>query len=155
MGSSLVRHCDTIFDSRRSEDCKKEERGKKIAEEYLKRFYQKNGRYPKAVGVVLWAFETMKTGGETLAAIFHLLGVKPVWRGLYIRDLEVIPLSELGRPRIDVVVTICGIFRDTFYNLVELLDRAVRIVAKSHLKAKSSSKSWTPAPTASNPPLPV
>ncbi|MEM0317505.1 MAG: magnesium chelatase subunit H [Candidatus Nezhaarchaeales archaeon] len=105
------------------------ERGKKIAEEYLKRFYQKNGRYPKAVGVVLWAFETMKTGGETLAAIFHLLGVKPVWRGLYIRELEVIPLSELGRPRIDVVVTICGIFRDTFYNLVELLDRAVRIVA--------------------------
>jgi len=78
---------------------------------------------------VLWAFETMKTGGETLAAIFHLLGVKPVWRSIYVRDIEVIPLSELKRPRIDVVVTICGIFRDTFYNIVELLDKAFKTVA--------------------------
>jgi len=71
----------------------------------------------------------MKTGGETVAAIFHLLGVKPIWKSIYIRDLEVVPLSELKRPRIDVVVTICGIFRDTFYNIVELLDRAVKRVA--------------------------
>ncbi len=106
------------------------ERGRKIAEDYLKSFYQKHGRYPRAVSVVLWAFETMKTGGETVAAIFHLLGVKPVWKSLYIRELEVIPLSELNRPRIDVVVTICGIFRDTFYNIVELLDRAVHTVAE-------------------------
>jgi len=105
------------------------ERGKKIADDYLKSFYRRHGRYPRAVSVVLWAFETMKTGGETLAAVFHLLGVKPVWKSLYIRELEVIPLSDLGRPRIDVVVTICGIFRDTFYNVVELLDKAVRLVA--------------------------
>ncbi|MHA1333566.1 MAG: magnesium chelatase subunit H [Candidatus Odinarchaeia archaeon] len=105
------------------------ERGRKIAEEYLKQFYKVHGRYPKVVSVVLWAFETMKTGGETIAAIFHLLGVKPVWKSIYIRDLEIIPLSQLNRPRIDVVVTICGIFRDTFYNIVELLDKAVREVA--------------------------
>jgi cobaltochelatase CobN len=106
------------------------ERGKRIADEYLASFYKKYGRYPKTVSVVLWAFETMKTGGETLAAIFHLLGVKPIWKSIYIRELEVIPLSELKRPRIDVVVTICGIFRDTFYNIVELLDRAFRVVAE-------------------------
>jgi cobaltochelatase CobN len=106
------------------------ERGRKIADEYLAAFYRKYGRYPKAVSVVLWAFETMKTGGETLAAIFHLLGVKPVWKSIYVRELEVIPLSELKRPRIDVVVTICGIFRDTFYNIIELLDKAFRTVAE-------------------------
>ena len=105
------------------------ERGEKIAEEYLEKFYKKYGRYPKTVSVVLWAFETMKTGGETVAAIFRLLGVKPVWKSIYIRDLEVIPISKLNRPRIDVVVTICGIFRDTFYNIVELLDKAFRKVA--------------------------
>jgi cobalamin biosynthesis Mg chelatase CobN len=105
------------------------ERGRRIADEYLASFYRKHGRYPRAVSVVLWAFETMKTGGETLAAIFHLLGVKPVWRSIYVRDIEVIPLSELKRPRIDVVVTICGIFRDTFYNIVELLDKAFKTVA--------------------------
>ena len=105
------------------------ERGEKIAEEYLEKFYKKHGRYPKTVSVVLWAFETMKTGGETIAAIFRLLGVKPIWKSIYIRDLEVIPLSQLNRPRIDVIVTICGIFRDTFYNIVELLDKAFRKVA--------------------------
>ncbi|MEM1766383.1 MAG: magnesium chelatase subunit H [Candidatus Bathyarchaeia archaeon] len=106
------------------------ERGKVIAEECVRRFYESNGRYPRMLSLVLWGFETMKTGGETVAAIFHLLGVKPVWKGLYIRDLEVIPLSELKRPRIDVAVTICGIFRDTFYNIVELLDKAFRLVAE-------------------------
>jgi len=106
------------------------ERGRRIADEYLASFYEKYGRYPKTVSVVLWAFETMKTGGETLAVILHLLGVKPVWKSIYVRELEVIPLSELKRPRIDVVVTICGIFRDTFYNIVELLDKAFRKVAE-------------------------
>jgi cobaltochelatase CobN len=72
----------------------------------------------------------MKTGGETLAAIFHLLGVKPVWKSIYIRDLEATPLTELKRPRIDVVVTVCGIFRDTFYNIIELLDKAFKMVAE-------------------------
>jgi len=105
------------------------ERGRRIAEKYIEKFYREHGRYPRAVSVVLWAFETMKTGGETVAAIFHLLGVKPIWKSIYIRDLEVVPLSELKRPRIDVIVTICGIFRDTFYNIVELLDRAVKRVA--------------------------
>ncbi|MEM0313253.1 MAG: cobaltochelatase subunit CobN, partial [Candidatus Bathyarchaeia archaeon] len=106
------------------------ERGKIIAESYLRQFYKKHGKYPKTISFVLWAFETMKTGGETVAAVFHLLGVKPVLKGLYIRDLEVIPIEELKRPRIDVVVTICGIFRDTFYNVVEMLDKAFRLVAE-------------------------
>ena len=105
------------------------ERGARIADEYINRYYRKYGKYPRVVSVVLWAFETMKTGGETIAAIFRLLGVKPIWKSIYIRDLEVIPLKELGRPRIDVLVTICGIFRDTFYNIVELLDKAFKLVA--------------------------
>ncbi|MEM1658154.1 MAG: magnesium chelatase subunit H [Candidatus Jordarchaeales archaeon] len=105
------------------------ERGSRIAEEYVANYYRKHGRWPRAVSVVLWAFETMKTGGETLAAVFRLLGVKPVWKSIYVRDIEVIPVEELGRPRIDVVVTICGILRDTFYNIVELLDQAFRRVA--------------------------
>ncbi|MBS7288430.1 MAG: magnesium chelatase subunit H, partial [Candidatus Freyarchaeota archaeon] len=105
------------------------ERGARIAEEYVACYYKKHKRWPKSVGVVLWAFETMKTGGETLAAIFRLIGVKPVWKSIYVREVEVIPLEELGRPRIDVVVTICGIFRDTFYNMVELLDQALNKVA--------------------------
>ncbi len=119
-------------------------RGVEAAEALLKKYYMEHGKYPRTISVVLWAFETMKTGGETLAMIFWLLGVKPVWKTPYVRDLEIIPLEKLGRPRIDLLVTICGIFRDTFYNIVELLDKAFRIVAnldepldKNYVKANN------------------
>jgi cobaltochelatase CobN len=104
-------------------------RGEFIAEEIIRRYREKYGEYPRTVGVILWAFETMKTGGETIAAIFRLLGVRPKWKTGYIRELEVIPLEELGRPRIDVFINICGIFRDTFYNIVELIDKAFKLVS--------------------------
>ncbi|RLG82131.1 MAG: magnesium chelatase subunit H, partial [Thermoprotei archaeon] len=104
-------------------------RGEEIAEKIIREYYEKYGAYPRVVSVVLWAFETMKTGGETIAMIFRLLGVKPVWKTPYIRDIEVIPLKDLGRPRIDVSINICGIFRDTFYNLIELIDKAIKLVS--------------------------
>ncbi len=105
-------------------------RGWKIAEETLKLYLAKYGRYPEAVGVVLWGFETMGTRGETIGQILGYLGVKLTRKhGPWSSDLEVVPLSELGRPRIDVVVTICGIFRDTFPNLITMIDRAVKLVA--------------------------
>ena len=98
-------------------------RGIKIAEETLTRYYEKHKSYPETVAVVLWGFETMGTRGETIGQILQYLGVKLVRKhGPWSWDLEVIPLEELGRPRIDVLVTICGIFRDTFPNLIALLD---------------------------------
>ncbi|MHA1820778.1 MAG: magnesium chelatase subunit H [Promethearchaeota archaeon] len=106
------------------------ERGRIIAEEYVRRYFEIHKRYPQTVNLVLWAFETMKTGGETVAVAFKLLGVEPVWVSPYVREIRVIPLSELNRPRIDVFITICGIFRDTFYNIVELLDQAISKVAE-------------------------
>ena len=106
-------------------------RGAKIAEETIKAYYEKHGKYPETVGVVLWGFETAQTRGETIGQILHYLGVRIVRKeGPWAPELEVIPLEELGRPRIDVLVTICGIFRDIFPNLVELIDRAFRKVAE-------------------------
>ena len=43
--------------------------------------------------------------------------------------MKVIPLEELGRPRIDVVVNCSGVFRDLFVNQMILLDRAVKMAA--------------------------
>ncbi len=94
--------------------------------DYLK---QKNGAYPETVAIVLWGFETMKTGGDTVAAILELLGVRLKKKSAWFNELEVIPVSELGRPRIDVMITICGIFRDTFPTHVDLLNRATDLVA--------------------------
>jgi len=82
------------------------------------------------VAVVLWGFETMKTQGETIGEIFHLMGVRPKRSGLNdMVGLEPIPLEELKRPRLDVAVEICGIFRDTFPVVLRYLDRAFRLVA--------------------------
>jgi len=107
------------------------ERGEAIADQVLENYKAENeGRLPETVAVILWGFETMKTQGETVAEIFRLLGVKPRWSGMgdFI-GVAPIPLKELGRPRIDTVVEICGIFRDTFPMLLRMIDRAFKLVA--------------------------
>ncbi|MHA1799838.1 MAG: magnesium chelatase subunit H [Candidatus Helarchaeota archaeon] len=105
-------------------------RGKKAADLLIETYLEKNHKYPETIGIVLWGFETMKTGGDTIATIFSLLGVKIKHKkSLYFKELEIIPLDELKRPRIDVVITICGIFRDTLGTHIELLNRALQMVA--------------------------
>jgi cobaltochelatase CobN len=83
------------------------------------------------VGIVVWGTSAMRTHGDDVAEILHLLGVRPVWDGenRRVTGLEVVPPEELGRPRVDVVVRISGFFRDAFANLVHLLDRAFELVA--------------------------
>jgi magnesium chelatase H subunit len=106
------------------------ERGASIAEETLRRYYAENNGYPDAVGVILWGFETCKTLGETVGQVLRYIGVKVERAQGYFMQPVVIPLSELGRPRIDVTVNICGFFRDLFPNLVRLIDVAFRTVAE-------------------------
>src|SRR5205807_8725064 len=79
-----------------------------------------------------WGTAAMRTHGDDVGEILHLLGVRPVWDGenRRVTGLEVVPLEELGRPRVDVVVRISGFFRDAFANLVHLLDRAFELVAR-------------------------
>ena len=105
--------------------------GKTMANQMLERFVDQHGSYPKNIGIVMWATDTMKTGGDDTAYVLWLLGICPVWTGYAgrVKDLEVIPVSELGRPRIDVTLRISGLFRDTFPNLVRMIDRAVQKVA--------------------------
>jgi len=104
-------------------------RGRAIAEESLQQYAALHGAYPNTVGVVLWGFETCKTYGETLGQILGYLGVTLVQgEGYYIQP-EALPLEELGRPRVDVVVNICGFFRDLFPNQLRMLDQAFKLVA--------------------------
>ena len=73
----------------------------------------------------------MRTHGDDIAQVLALLGVRPVWQeeSRRVVGLEVIPLEELGRPRIDVTVRISGFFRDAFPNLINLLDQGVELAA--------------------------
>lgn len=105
------------------------QRGGFIAEELIKNYKKEQGEFPKTTSVILWAFETMKTGGETIGQIFNYLGVRPVKkRSVWTTELEAIPVQEMNHPRINVFVTICGIFRDTFPYILNLLNQAIELV---------------------------
>jgi len=105
--------------------------GKDLGDALLDKYLQEEGGYPEMVGVVVWGTSAMRTHGDDIAQIMYLLGVRPVWQAesRRVSGLELIPLEELGRPRIDVTVRISGFFRDAFPNLIYLLDQSVELVA--------------------------
>ena len=105
-------------------------RAQHTANALLERYVSEHGRYPRAMALVLWGLDNIKTQGEGVAQALHLLGVCPVRDALNrVTEVEVIPLAELNRPRMDVVMTVSGIFRDLFAPTMGLLDKAVRRVA--------------------------
>ena len=106
--------------------------GKKMADQMIQRYIDDKGEYPRQVGIVIWATDMMTTGGDDAAYVLWLLGLKPVWSkvGGQVADLEIIPVKELGRPRVDVTLNITGLFRDTFPSTIDLLDSAIKMVAE-------------------------
>ena len=105
--------------------------GRKAAETLIEQYTQEHGEYPKTLALSMWGTSTMRTGGDDLAEALALLGVQPVWDGASGRviDFEILPLSVLDRPRVDVTLRISGFFRDAFPNLIDLFHRAVEAVA--------------------------
>jgi magnesium chelatase subunit H len=93
---------------------------------------ENDGAYPETIACVLWGTDNIKTYGESLAQILWMVGTKPVADAFgRVNKLELIPLNELGRPRIDVVVNCSGVFRDLFMNQMALLDQAVKMAAEA------------------------
>jgi len=107
------------------------ETGQAMAESLLARYRQDTGNWPRSVGLSAWGTSAMRTAGDDVAEVFALLGVRPTWdeASRRVNGLEVIELSELGRPRIDVTIRISGFFRDAFPHVVAMLDDAVRLAA--------------------------
>jgi cobaltochelatase CobN len=105
--------------------------GQRLADALLERHRRETGELPRMVGLVAWGTSAMRTQGDDIAEIFALLGVRPKWHpeSRRVTGIEVVPLDELGRPRIDVTVRISGFFRDAFPHLIGLLDDAVAAVA--------------------------
>ncbi|MEM3383790.1 MAG: cobaltochelatase subunit CobN [Nitrososphaerales archaeon] len=103
--------------------------GKKLGVKLLERYKAEEGRIPETVTFVEWFTDPTNTDGEQIAEILFLLGVRPVWDVDRVVGLEAIPLEELKRPRIDVVVRIGGLFRDTCPSLIELIDEAISKVS--------------------------
>jgi cobaltochelatase CobN len=103
--------------------------GRQLADALVERHVAETGAPPATVGLVLWGTAAMRTGGDDAAQALALLGVRPAWdaESGRVTGLEVIPLDELGRPRVDVTLRISGFFRDAFPHLVALLDDAVHL----------------------------
>lgn len=92
---------------------------------------ENGGKYPETIALVLWGTDNIKTYGESLAQVLWMVGARPVPDALgRVNKVEPVPLEELGRPRVDVVVNCSGVFRDLFINQMNLLDRAVKMVAE-------------------------
>ena len=103
------------------------EMGVTLADQMLADHMEANGHYPEKVSFVIWGDETMRHEGVVESQIFHLLGTRPVWdaRGNVI-DVEVVPQSQLGRPRVDIVIASAA--EGMFNNVTVLMDRAVQRV---------------------------
>lgn len=107
------------------------ELGKRLGDEVVSQYIADEGRYPEACGIVLWAGANMRSHGQCVAEFLYLMGVRPIWQrpSQRVVGLEVIPLEELKRPRIDVTGRISGLFRDSMPNAIHWLDEAVKIVS--------------------------
>jgi len=93
---------------------------------------ENDGMYPESIAFTLWGTDNIKTYGESLAQVLALVGVRPVSDSLgRVNKVELIPLEELGRPRIDVVVSCSGVFRDLFINQMNLMDRGIKMAAEA------------------------
>ncbi|WP_394295005.1 cobaltochelatase subunit CobN [Methanobacterium formicicum] len=113
--------------------------GSKLADEMLAAYYAEHKCFPETVGIVVWSTETMRTCGQSLAMILRYMGLEPSYdkygkfTGVKVTPLENLTLNVNGvtinRPRVDVLITISGLFRDTFSYTVGILDQAVRQVA--------------------------
>ena len=103
--------------------------GKELVDTWLAEYYAENGEYPTKVGYILWAGESTRHQGVMESQLLYMMGIKPVWNAdsSEVEDVEVIDSAELGRPRIDVLVQISGLYRDTFPMKVKLIDKAVRL----------------------------
>ncbi|OKH19852.1 magnesium chelatase subunit H [Hydrococcus rivularis NIES-593] len=99
------------------------ERGREIGKKIIAQNLEEHGKYPETVALMLWGLDVIKTKGESIGILLELVGAEPVKEGTgRIVRYELKPLSEVGHPRIDILGNLSGIFRDTFVNIIELLD---------------------------------
>lgn len=82
----------------------------------------------------MWGLDAIKTRGESVAIALSLIGARPVKEGTgRVVKYELVPLEELGRPRVDVLASLSGIFRDSFANVVDLLDDLFEVAAAAEV----------------------
>jgi cobaltochelatase CobN len=92
---------------------------------------QEHGDWPQTVALSAWGTSNMRTGGDDIAQALALIGARPTWDSASRRvtGFEVLSVSVLDRPRVDVTLRVSGFFRDAFPGLIDLFDSAVTSIA--------------------------
>ncbi|TYC50387.1 cobaltochelatase subunit CobN [Rhodobacterales bacterium] len=106
--------------------------GRQSADLVAERYFQEEGEWPSSLVLTCWGTANMRTGGDDVAQALALIGAKPVWEpgSGRVTGFEILKLSELGRPRIDVTLRVSGFFRDAFPHQMDLFDSAVRAIGE-------------------------
>ncbi len=101
------------------------------AQRLVEHHAQTHGDWPRRLALSAWGTSNMRTGGDDIAQALALIGARPRWDGAggRVTGFEVLPLSLLDRPRVDVTLRVSGFFRDAFPGLIDLFDTAVDAVA--------------------------
>ncbi|MDD2706721.1 MAG: cobaltochelatase subunit CobN, partial [Verrucomicrobiae bacterium] len=105
--------------------------GQELGRKTLEKYLEEEGKLPENIAFHWMSTDIMWADGEGLAQMLYLLGAQPVWQANgRIKGFEIIPLSKLQRPRIDITVRVSGITRDNFPATMELLDEAIQAIAR-------------------------
>lgn len=137
-GGDLIRNPDVLptgrnlhgFDPFRIPNGFAVEQGRKAVDRLIEGHVDRGGAYPESIAMVLWGSDNMKSEGAQIAQALALYGARPRFDGYgRLVGAELIPLDELGRPRIDVVITLSGIFRDLLPLQTRMLAEAAWLAA--------------------------
>ncbi|OUR64063.1 hypothetical protein A9Q79_08310 [Methylophaga sp. 42_25_T18] len=137
-GGDPIRHPEAVptgfnlygFDPSRVPTKAAYEQGKELTEGVIADYYVKHGVYPDKLAFSLWSIETMRHYGVLESQVLYAMGIRPKWSddGRVI-GTEIIPAGELKRPRVDVVLSATGLYRDAFPNVMQLMAKAIEQIA--------------------------
>ncbi len=106
--------------------------GAKQAQLLLDRHMADGNALPESIAMVLWGSDNLKNEGAPIAQALALMGTLPRFDSYgRLAGATLIPLAELGRPRVDVVITLSGIFRDLMPLQIKLLAEAAYLAASA------------------------
>jgi magnesium chelatase subunit H len=106
--------------------------GAQQAERLLQRHRDDGHAFPESIALVLWGTDNLKSEGAPIAQALALIGARPRFDSYgRLAGAELLPLEQLGRPRVDVIVTLSGIFRDLLPLQIKLLAEASFLAASA------------------------
>ncbi len=138
-GGDPIRHPDALptgfnlygFDPSKLPTKAAYEQGKELVEGIIEDYRLKHGAYLDKLAFSLWSIEAMRHYGVLESQALYAMGVKPKWSpdGRVV-GTEIIPANELKRPRVDVVLSATGLYRDAFPNVMQRLAGAIKQIAE-------------------------